>query len=226
MISVQLFDMQGQALQPVEVDENSLGGRVRTQLLRQALRMYQMNRHVCTKGHLTRGMVSGSTRKMYRQKHTGMARAGQRSAPRRRGGGLVFPPQTRDISYHMPKTARRGATRSALLARLRDGEVSLVREIALDAPKTGTVSAMLRSLGIEGRCLIVVVGDNPNVLISARNLPTVEVRRAADINAFDLLQPDKVLFTQAAFQSVIEALRLPAGSPRASRPAAGGAEAQ
>ena len=223
MISVQVFDMQGQALAPVEVDEQSLGGRVRKPLLRQALRMYQMNQHVCTKGHLTRGMVSGSTRKIYRQKHTGMARAGQRMVPHRRGGGLAFPPMTRDISYHMPKAERRGATRSALLARLRDGEVSLVREISLGAPKTRAVADMLRSLGIQGRCLIVVDGDNPNVLKSARNLPTVEVRRAADVNAFDLLQPDRVLFTQTAFQKVIEALRLPAQSP-ASPSGAGGGE--
>jgi large subunit ribosomal protein L4 len=207
MISVPMFDMQGQALAPVEVDESSLGGRVRQMLLRQAVQMYQMNQHVCTKGHLTRGEVSGSTRKIYRQKHTGNARAGQRTVAHRRGGGMAFPPMTRDISYHIPKAARRGATRSALLARLRDGVVSLVSEIALDAPKTKTVAAMLKSLRVEGRCLIVVDGDNPNVLKSARNIPAVTIRRALDVNAYDILQPNRLIFTQTAFQRVIEALR-------------------
>jgi large subunit ribosomal protein L4 len=207
MISVPMFDMQGQALQPVEVDESSLGGRVRRMLLRQAVLMYQMNRHVCTKGHLTRGEVSGSTRKIYRQKHTGNARAGQRTVAHRRGGGMAFPPKTRDISYHIPREARRGATRSALLARLRDGMVSLVSEIPLDAPKTKAVAGMLKSLRVEGRCLIVVDGDNPNVLKSARNIPTVTIRRAPDINAYDLLQPGRLIFTRTAFQRVVEALR-------------------
>jgi large subunit ribosomal protein L4 len=207
MISVPVFDMQGQTLTPVEVDESSLGGRVRRQLLRQAVQMYQMNQHVCTKGHLTRGEVSGSTRKIYRQKHTGNARAGQRMVPQRRGGGLAFPPMSRNLTYHIPKEARRGATRSALLARLRDGEVSLVQALALEAPKTKTVATLLRSLGVVGRCLLVVEGDNPNVLKSARNIPTVTIRRALDVNAYDLLQPNRLVFTQAAFQSVLEALR-------------------
>ena len=206
MISVPMFDIQGQALQPVEVDESSLGGYVKRQLLRQAVQMYQMNQHVCTKGHLTRGEVSGSTRKIYKQKHTGNARAGQRTVAHRRGGGMAFPPMTRDISYHIPKEARRGATRSALLARLRDGEVSLVSEMALEAPKTKTVAAMLKSLHVEGRCLIVVEGDNPNILKSARNIPAVTIRRAMDVNAYDILQPKRLIFTQTAFQRVIEAL--------------------
>jgi large subunit ribosomal protein L4 len=176
-------------------------------LLREAIQMYEVNRHVCTKGHLTRGAVSGSTRKIYRQKHTGNARAGQRTVAHRRGGGMAFPPMARDLSYHIPKGARRGATRSALLARLRDGAVSLVSEIPLDAPKTKTVVGMLKSLRVEGRCLLVVEGDNPNVLKSARNIPTVTIRRAPDLNAYDLLQPSRLIFTQAAFERVLEALR-------------------
>jgi len=81
MISVPVVDTKGNSLQSIEVDEKVLGGKVRKGLLREAVQMYEMNRHVCTKGHLTRGEVSGSTRKMYKQKHTGNARAGQRMVP-------------------------------------------------------------------------------------------------------------------------------------------------
>jgi large subunit ribosomal protein L4 len=169
--------------------------------------MYENNRHVCTKGHLTRGMVSGATRKIYRQKHTGNARAGQRTVSQRRGGGLTFAPQARDISYHLPREQRRNAARSALLSRITDGEVSIVNEIALEKPKTKAVVALLQTLGVQGSCLIVVDGDNPNVYRSARNIPAVDVRRAADLNALDILQADRLLFTQAAFNRVLEALR-------------------
>jgi len=206
MISVPVFDMQGSPLDQVQVDERSLGDSVRLALLREAVHMYEMNRHVCTKGHLSRGEVSGSTRKMYRQKHTGYARAGQRTVPHRRGGGLAFPPKTRDLTYHMPRKARRAAARSALLARLKDGRVRLVRDLLIETPRTRVMAGLLKALGVQGRCLVVVDGDHTAVWKSGRNLPGVEVRRAADLNAYDLLQPDWLVFRESAFVQVLEAL--------------------
>ena len=206
MISVPVFDKQGQPLAPVEVDETVLGAKVKKSLLRQAVQMYENNRHVCTKGTLTRGMVYGSTRKLYRQKHTGNARVGAKTTPQRRGGGVAFAPQTRDISYHMPKQARRMATRSALLSRLQGNEVNLIADLAMEVPKTKIVASLLKTMGISGRCLFVVEETSGNLWKSARNIPGVTVRRAADLNAYDLLQSDRLLFTQAAFNHVIEAL--------------------
>jgi len=206
MISVPMFDIQGNALDPVEVDESLLGGRVRTALLREAVQMYETNRHVCTKGQLTRGEVAGSTRKMYRQKHTGQARAGQRTVPQRRGGGRAFPANTRDTTYHMPRKARKNATRSALLSRLLDSEVTLINEMKLETPKTSTVVRMLEALKLDGRGMLIIEDTDTNVWKSGRNLPKLKVKRAADVNAYDLLEPDRVLFTHAAFQRVLEAL--------------------
>lgn len=206
MISVPVFDKQGQKLAPVEVDEATLGAKVKKSLLRQAVQMYENNQHVCTKGTLTRGMVSVSTRKMYRQKHTGNARMGSDSTPQRRGGGVAFAPQTRDISYHMPKQARRVAARSALLARLQSNEVNVINELTLDAPKTKVVAGLLKTLGVSGRCLLVIDEVGGNVWKSARNIAGVTVKRAGEVNAYDLLQSDRLLFTQAAFNRVIEAL--------------------
>lgn len=207
MISVPVFDIQGQTLPSFDVDEEALGGKVRKAVMRQAVQMYENNRHVCTKGHLSRGMVSGSTKKMYRQKHTGNARAGQRTVPQRRGGGLAFPPMTRDISWHMPQKARKAAARSAFLSRLQDGVVAVVNEISLDAPKTKSITALLKSLDVNGRCLIVVDGDHTNVWKSGRNIVGLNVRRASDVNALDLLEPDRLIFTRAAFDRVMEALK-------------------
>ena len=206
MISVPVFDIQGSELDPVEVDEHRLGDRVRLSLLRDAVQMYEMNRHVCTKGHLSRGQVRGSTRKMYRQKHTGFARAGQRTVPHRRGGGLAFAPNTRQIAYRLPRKALKAAARSALLARLVDNEVSLIKEIQIDAPRTKTIVEMLKALGVQGRCLLVVEDNAANVWKSGRNVKALGIRRAADINAYDLLEPDRVFFTQAAFRQVLEAV--------------------
>jgi large subunit ribosomal protein L4 len=207
MISVPMFDMQGRGLSALDVDEEALGGKVRPAVMREAVQMYENNRHVCTKGTLTRGMVAGTTKKMYRQKHTGQARAGQKSAPHRRGGGVTFAPMTRDISWHMPRKARRTAARSALLSRLQDGVVSVVEEIALEAPRTKSIVALMGMLEVTGRCLIVVDGDHTNVWKSGRNIPKVTVRRAGDVNAYDLLNADRLLFTKAAFDRVMEALK-------------------
>lgn len=208
MINVPVYDNQGKALEAVAVDEAALGGRIHAALLRQAVQMYENNRHVCTKGHLTRGMVSGSTKKMYRQKHTGNARAGQRTVPQRRGGGLAFPPETRDISWHMPQKARRVATRSALLARMKDGVVSVVDSIPLTEPKTREIVALLKSLNIAGTCALVHDSEQPMIYKSARNIAGVTVRRVADLNAYDLLNADHVLFTKTAFDKAMEALRI------------------
>jgi large subunit ribosomal protein L4 len=206
MISVPVFDNTGRALDPIEVDEARLGGRVRTALLREAVQMYENNAHVCTKAGLSRSEVKGSTRKMYRQKHTGYARAGQRTVPQRRGGGLAFAPKPRDISFHMPRKARKAATQSALLSRLKDGEVALLNELIIDAPKTRRIVELLKALEIGGRCLLVVEGDHTNAWKSGRNVAKLTVRRAADVNAYDLMAPDRVLFTAAAFEQVLQSV--------------------
>ena len=206
MISVPLYGIDGQTLEPVTVEESRLGGTVRLKTLREAIRAYERNRRVCTKGHLSRAEVRGSTRKIYRQKHTGFARAGQRTVSHRRGGGLAFPPRTRNMVVRMPRKMRRTATRSALLSRLLDGEVCLVKSIDLDAPRTKTLADFLKRAGLSGRRLLVCSGDHRLVWKSGRNIKGLTVQRAADVNAYELMAPDGVIFTQASFEAVLEAL--------------------
>ena len=206
MISVPLYDIDGKTLDAVEVDAAMLGSEVRLTLLREAVQIYERNRHVCTKGHLTRGEVRGSTKKLYRQKHTGYARAGQRTVSQRRGGGLAFAPKTRILTVHLPKKARKAAARSALLSRLLDGEVCLVKAIELDAPRTKTIADFLKNVGLDGRRLLVCDGDHTLVWKSGRNICGLTVRRVTDLNAYDLMAPNKVIFTQKAFETALEAL--------------------
>jgi len=208
MISIPLYGIDGETLEPVTLEESRLGGTVRLKALREAIRAYERNRHVCTKGHLSRGEVSGSTRKLYRQKHTGFARAGQRTVPHRRGGGLAFPPRTRNRVVRLPRKMRQAATRSALLSRLLDGEVCLVKSIDLDAPRTKTLADFLKRAGLSGRRLLVCAGDHTLVWKSGRNIAGLTVRRAQDVNAYELMAPDGVIFTQAAFDAVLEALAI------------------
>jgi len=206
MISVPVYDIEGNPLEPVEVDEARLGDAVRLPLLRRVVHMYELNRYLGTKGHLNRSEVAGSTRKMYRQKHTGYARAGQRTVSQRRGGGLAFPPRTRDLSYRLPRKALRAAKRSALLARLRDGAVCIVESIPLESPRTRVIAGFLKAIGSAGRSLLVCDGDHTVVWKSGRNIPGLSVRRAADLNAYHLLDADRLIFTRSAFDALWEAL--------------------
>lgn len=206
MISVPLYDLDGQALDAVEVDETVLGASVREGLLREAVEVYERNSRVCTKGHLSRGEVAGARRKMYRQKHTGNARAGHRMVPQRRGGGLAFPPRTRDRVVRLSRKVRRAAARSALLSRLLDGEVCLVEAIALEAPRTQAIAGFLKRVGLKGRRLLVCDGDHTLVWKSGRNIAGLTVRRVVDLNAYDLMAPDGVVFTKQAFTAALEAL--------------------
>jgi large subunit ribosomal protein L4 len=205
MISVPVTDIKGKELAAVEVDEAKLGGEVRLNLMREAVQMYEMNQHVCTKATLTRGEVAGTYHKMYRQKGTGNARAGQRQVPHRRGGGVAFAHTSRNLTYHMPRKSRRLATQSAILSRLTDQEVRLVDQLAIDTPRTKTILEFLKAVNVSGKTLLVCDGDHTSVWKSARNITGVKVCRAVDVNTYDLLEPDTVIFTQSAFQSVLEA---------------------
>jgi len=208
MIEIPVYNREGQAGEKLAVDEAALGAEVNLPVLRQVVRVYESNRRVGTRHVKTRGEVAASTRKLYRQKHTGNARAGARSAPQRRGGGKAHAPEAQDWSQSVPRKVRHVAMRSALLARLKDGEVAVVESPSLEAPKTKAVLELLKSVGAERSCLLVVEGEPETMQVlwkSARNIAGVAVRRACDLNAYDLLRPDRVVFTRPAFEAFMKA---------------------
>ena len=207
MIKVDVYNPEGEGCGQVDVDESVLG-EVNVAVMRSVVRVYEANRRVGTKHVRSRGEIAATGHKLYRQKHTGNARAGSRVTNIRRGGGKAHAPKGKDWSLRFPRKARRAATRSALLARLRDGEVRLVEAPRLDAPKTRVVADLLKSLGVERPCLLVIAGEAGAIEVlwkSGRNIDGLTLRRVQDVNAYDLLRPRAVVFTREAFEAMMKA---------------------
>ncbi len=203
MISVAVKNIEGKELETIKVDEDVLGGEVRHLLLKQAIVMYQANKRVGTAATKSRGMVEGSTRKIYRQKGTGNARMGTIRTNVRRGGGVAFAKVARDFGKDMPRKQRRLATDSAILAKLISESVVVVDELKLDKPRTKDFAKILGNLQIDRSCLVAVDGSDENIYKSVRNIPKVDVMDVAQLNAGDIFNKQKVLFTKQAFLSVI-----------------------
>src|SRR4051812_7550314 len=149
MIEVPVFNQTGEQIDTLQVDEQTLGGEVRTHLLKQALVMYHANKRQGTSRTQARGEVAGSTRKIYRQKGTGNARQGSIRQPVRVGGGHAKNKRPKEWRLDMPKKARRLARNSAILAKIQSNDLRVVDRIALDQPKTKLVVQMFSALGID-----------------------------------------------------------------------------
>jgi large subunit ribosomal protein L4 len=203
MISLPIRDKSGQEVGTYEFDPADLAPGVNRQLLHDVVVMYEANRRVGTSATRSRGQVAGSTKKMYRQKGTGRARAGAKRTPVRRGGGVTFGKTTRDFSYRLPKKAVRLATRMALLSKFLDGQAVVVDELSVDAPKTRVVVGVLRALGLDRQsCLLAIEEHNGDLWKSARNVADLRVSPAADLNAYDLLRQRQLLVTKGALDKL------------------------
>ena len=202
MVSIPVYNRSGQEIGTYEIDPVELAPRISKQLLHDAVVMYQANHRQGTSQTKGRGQVAGSTKKMYRQKGTGNARAGSRRSPIRRGGGHTFAKRPRDFTYRLPKKALRLATRMALAARIADNEVKLIDELSLAEPKTKDMASILKALGVAGKRLLVATADyDVNVYKSVRNLADVSVLPVGDLNALAVLHPRAVLMTKAALDA-------------------------
>lgn len=204
MVQVPVYRFGSGELGTAEVDETAFGEGIRWRLLRDAVVMYQANRRVGTHSTKTRAEVAGSRKKPWRQKGTGRARSGKRSSPVWRGGGIVFGPKPRDYSYSMPRKALRRALGSAILGKLRDGEVALIAGARLDEPKTSEMAKVFRGLSIDGSALVVLPSEDRVILKSARNLRKTEVRSAEDLNAYDVVMHDRLVFTEEGLGRLLE----------------------
>lgn len=207
-LSLEVFNSQGQAVGTVEVDPAALGGSINRQLLHEVVLMYLANRRAGTHSTLRRGEVAGSTKKLFRQKGTGNARAGTRRTNKRRGGGTTKGPKPRDYYYRLPKKAVQSATKMALLSKLQDKETVVIDELKLPEIKTKQVADVLKALKLdETTCLIGLgasdVDEKKTIYLSARNIKGVAVSPAALFNAYDLLKPKRLLLTKAALQELV-----------------------
>lgn len=205
MIDLAVYNKQGEKVDTFKVDEASLGGRVRHALLKQAIVMYHANKRVGTSATKSRGEVEGSTRKLYKQKGTGNARAGNIRTPIRKGGGHAHAKKARDFAQAMPQKARQLAKKSAVLAKMLKGNVFVIDALAMAAPKTKEFAAVLTNLKIDRSCLVAVNEYNENIYKSVRNIAKVMVLPVADLNAGDICNRQKMLFTKEALTSFIGA---------------------
>jgi large subunit ribosomal protein L4 len=216
MASLTIFDKTGGKVGTYEIDPAEFAATVNRQLLHDAVVMYQSNTRLGTARTKSRAEVAGSTKKMYRQKGTGNARAGSRRSGIRRGGGHIFAKRPRDWTYRLPRKALQAATRMALAAKLRDEQVTLIDELAFGAPKTKDMAAILKALGLAGHSLLVTTAAHDvNVYKSARNIDRVTVAPVAELNALSLLGPQRVLMTRAALDAARAKLKGPAAKTAA-----------
>jgi large subunit ribosomal protein L4 len=199
MLTLNVYNRQGNSVGTVEVDPAEFGGKVNRQLLHDVVLMHLANQRAGTHSTLRRGEVSGSTKKLFRQKGTGNARVGNRRTNKRRGGGTAKGPKPRDYEYHLPKKAVRAATRMAILSKFEDEEAIILDELTLTEAKTKHVADVLKALKLQDTtCLIGTAKLDPVVHRSARNIRGVEVAPAAEFNAYTVLRQKRLVLTREA----------------------------
>jgi large subunit ribosomal protein L4 len=206
MPSVEVVDLNNAVVGSVELADDVFGAPVNENLLYEAVRHSQAARRGGNAKTKTRHEVSGSGKKLWRQKGTGRARMGSIRSPLWRHGGTVHGPQPRDYSYKLPRKMLLGALRSALSAKLRDGELRVVNEFALADHKTKAMRAALAVLGAPKTVLVIDHGENRNLALSTRNLAGVKLVSTKEVEVYDLLGHAGVLLSQAAAQKLSEAL--------------------
>src|SRR5262245_47022174 len=206
MAKLTVYDSKGASVGTYEIEPTDLAPRINKQLLHDAVVMYEANQRQGTFGTKSRALVAGSTKKMYRQKGTGNARAGSRRSGIRRGGGHIFAKGPRDFGYRLPKKALQLATRMAVASKIRDEQVTLIDDFKISAPKTHDMAAVLKAPKCDGEksVLVSTAAHDVNVYKSARNIEGVSVSPVSELNALAVLKPRRLLFTKAAMDWIKE----------------------
>ena len=197
-----VYGLNGEVVEQIELSEAIFAIPFNEAVVHQAMVRQLANERQGTASSKTRGEVSGSTRKLYAQKHTGRARRGDIKSPLLRGGGVVFGPEPRSYRQLMPKKMRRLALKCLLSAKIREGNMRLVQELDFKEPKTKDMINVLSSLGIDSPTLILTAQSTPNVVKSAANLPEVKVLPSDLINVLDLLSYEMLVATVPAIRNI------------------------
>jgi large subunit ribosomal protein L4 len=203
MLEVPVYNTSGLKIDTWQVDEQAFGGRVNVALLKQAVVAYHANKRQGTVATKSRGLVEGSTRKLYAQKHTGNARRGNIRTNIMKGGGVAFAKKTRDFRQRLPKQMRKAALNSAILAKLLGNNLMVLDGLKVEAPKTKQMAGVMKNLKINRSCLLATAERDRNVYLSARNIPDLTVRPAAELNAFDVATRQKMLVTADAMKALM-----------------------
>ena len=204
MIELALHDQNGnQTGEIYSFDESDIANKINYRLLHSVLVMYDANRRLGTSKSKSRAEVAGSSKKIYKQKGTGNARAGNKRTPVRRGGGHCFAKRPKDWRITMPKKSRRIATRMAFLGKLQSGQVFLIDQLRLDAPKTGVIANLVNRLGLAGKSGIVAISVHDGLLLkSCRNIPRLDLSTIADLNAGSIIRTGFLIATKDAMDAI------------------------
>ena len=201
-VKVPVYTLNGEVVDQIELSQAVFDLPFNGAVVHQAMVGQLANRRHGTVSTKTRGDVKGSTRKLYRQKHTGRARRGDIKSPLLRGGGVVFGPKPRTYRQSMPRKMRKLALKCLLSAKVREGNIRLLQELDFEEPKTKDMINVLSSLGIDSSTLILTAQSTPHVVKSAANLPEVKVLPSDLINVLDLLSYEILVATVPAIRNI------------------------
>jgi large subunit ribosomal protein L4 len=206
MPSVDVIDLNNKKVGTLDLSDEVFGAKVNEDLLYESVRHHLAGTRRGTVKTKTRHEVAGSGKKLWKQKGTGRARMGSIRSPLWRHGGTTHGPQPRDYSYKLPRKMQLGALRSALSAKLRDGELRIVNQFAISEPKSKQMRKTLDGLDAKKTVLLVEVGENKNLTLSSRNLEGVKVVSNREVSVYDLLGHVQVLMSEAAARKLSEGL--------------------
>jgi large subunit ribosomal protein L4 len=207
MPSVDIIDFSNKTVGTLDLADAVFGAPVNEALLYEAVRHHLATVRRGTASTKTRHEVAGSGKKLWKQKGTGRARMGSIRSPLWRHGGTVHGPQPHSYAYHLPRKMQLGALRSALSAKLRDGELKVVNEFSISEGKTKLMRQALDGLDARRTVLVVDNGENRNLELSSRNLEGVKLVSSRDVNVYDLLGHQSVLLSEAAARKLSETLQ-------------------
>ena len=203
MAKVSVYNIEGKVVGDMELNDAVFGVEVNEHLVHQAVVNQLANKRQGTQSAKTRSEVSGGGRKPWRQKGTGHARQGSTRSPQWTGGGVVFAPKPRDYSFKMNKKEKRIALLSALSSKVADNKIVVLDAFNLDEVKTKKFAEVMSNLKVD-KALVVIEGENKNVVLSGRNIPTVKVSATNEINTYDVLKYDTLVVTKAAVAKLEE----------------------
>lgn len=199
MPEIEVKDRNNNTVEKINLSEDIFGAQAKQGVLHTAVINFLANQRQGTHSTKTKGFVSGGGKKPWRQKHTGRARAGSIRSPLWRGGGIVFGPQPRDYSYSLPRKVKRLALMAAFREKLSNGEVVIIDDLTLEKPRTKDMIAILKNLGLDAKSVLIVLPERrDSVILSARNIPGVSVRRSMDLNTYDVMKYNVLLMTKEA----------------------------
>jgi len=205
-MTVDVVNQQNVKVGSVDLRDDVFGGRVKTDLIHESVVHANAAERRGTHATKTRGLVSGTGKKPWRQKGTGRAQVGEARNPLWRKGGTVFGPQPRSYDYALPRKVEKGALRAAITQKLKDGAVIVVDALAVSEIKTKAADALLKSLGVDGKALLVDVKPEDKLTLSVRNIEGVRILPSNRVSARDIMNTRRVVLTRAAIEKLQEVL--------------------